>query len=207
MGNFAYLGRYDFSSVMSGSRDAGHFARIYQFNPDPWGFCTDPYEQAKYCHLIEILGGRRFASGLEVGCSIGVLTHMVAPLCDTMLAVDLVEQPLEAARSRCADQPWVRFQRMRVPGEWPDRRFDLILLSEVLYFLSPADIDRCAARVTDSLLPNANVLLVNWLGRSDDPCSGDEAADRFIAAAAGVLPVAQQDRRPGYKLDLLAAPR
>ncbi len=177
-----------------------------EFNPDPWGFQTDPYEQAKYHRSIALLGRRRFASGLEVGCSIGVLTHMLAPLCDALLGVDLLDQPLQAARARCADQSWVRFQRMRVPDEWPDQRFDLILLSEVLYFLSPADIERCAARIRSSLLPRAKVLLVNWLGQSDDPCSGDEAAEHFIAATADVLPVAHQERQSRYRLDLLAAP-
>jgi hypothetical protein len=76
-------------------------------------------------------------------------------------------------------------------------------LSEVLYFLTPADIGRCADRVKASLLPGGTVLLVNWLGQSDDPCSGEEAANRFIAATAGVLRVSRQDRQPRYRLDLL----
>ena len=190
---------------MSGSRDSAHFSRIYQSNPDPWGFRTDPYEQDKYRHSIEVLSDYRFSSGLEVGCSIGVLTQMLALKCDRVLAVDIVDQPLVAAAQRCADQPWVWFQRMQIPGEWPDERFDLIVLSEVLYFLSPEDLDRCAERVKDCVLPGAKVLLVNWLGHSDDPVSGDQAAERFIAAAEA-LTVVHQDRRPGYRLDLLAMP-
>jgi 2-polyprenyl-3-methyl-5-hydroxy-6-metoxy-1,4-benzoquinol methylase len=190
---------------MTESRDATHFARLYQSNPDPWGFCTDPYEQAKYRRTIEILHGFRFTSALEVGCSIGVLTNMLAPQCDTLLALDIVDQPLETAAKRCANQPWVQFQRMQVPAEWPARRFDLILLSEVLYFLTPPDIDQCARQVKASLLPHAQILLVNWLGHSDDPCSGDQAAERFITATAGTLAVQLQERQPRYRLDLLTA--
>ncbi len=78
---------------------------------------------------------------------------------------------------------------MRVPGEWPEQRFDLIVLSEVLYFLSPADIALCADRVMSSVLPGGKILLVNWLGQSDDPCSGDEACgalhSRDLGSAAG----------------------
>ncbi|WP_428485103.1 class I SAM-dependent methyltransferase [Rhodopila sp.] len=221
---------------MSTSRTPDHFARLYESNPDPWGFQTDPYEQAKYRRSIEVLeaallsrdgpdnpaprarlsghdtgkttdlSSRRFTAGLEVGCSIGVLTRMLAPLCDTLLGLDIVDQALEAAVKRCADRPWVRFQRMRMPDEWPDQRFDLILFSEVLYFLTPHDIRRCADRAKHSLLPGARVLLVNWLGQSDDPCSGDQAAEHFIAATAGTLSVRRQDRQPGYRLDLLTAP-
>ena len=191
---------------MSGSRDSAHFARIYQSNPDPWGFRTDPYEQDKYRHSIEVLNDYHFSSGLEVGCSIGVLTRMLALKCDRLLALDIVDQPLVAAAHRCEDQTWVRFQRMQIPSEWPEQRFDLIVLSEVLYFLSPEDLDRCAERVKACLLPGGKVLLVNWLGKSDDPVSGDQAAERFIAAAAEALTVVHQDRRPGYRLDLLTMP-
>ena len=94
---------------------------------------------------------------------------------------------------------------MQVPVAWPAGQFDLIILSEVLYFLAPADIDRTGRLACASLLPEACVILVNWLGQSDDPCTGDEAADRFIAATAGALWVAEQVRQPGYRLDRLEA--
>jgi SAM-dependent methyltransferase len=188
---------------MTESRTAAHFKRLYTSHPDPWNFGASPYEQAKYRHTLRALGRHRFAAGLEIGCSIGILTRMLAPRCRTLLGVDIVEHPLDAARRRCGDQPRVRFARMQVPQEWPDRRFDLIVLSEVLYFLSPADIDCCASRVIASLLPNATVLLVNWLGRSDDPCTGEEAASRFVNATKSALCAAPPDRRTGYRLDVL----
>jgi SAM-dependent methyltransferase len=188
---------------MTESRSAAHFERIYEASPDPWGFGSNPYEQEKYGRTLQALGNRRFASGLEVGCSIGVLTQMLAPRCDGLLGIDLVEQPLAAARARCADQPWVRFQRMQVPQAWPDGRFDLIVLSEVLYFLTASDIDWCAGRVRNCVLPGAAVILVNWLGESDDPTHGDEAADRFIRSTTGWLRVSHQDKQPGYRLDVL----
>ena len=188
---------------MTGSRAADHFERLYRRNPDPWDFDTSPYEQAKYRRTLAALGDRRFTAGLEVGCSIGILTGMLAPRCDTLLGVDIVEDPLAAARSRCADRPQVRFQKMRVPAEWPTQRFDLIVFSEVLYFLSRADIDRCAEQVLASVLPGAMVVLVNWLGPTDDPTSGDEAAERFIHATIGPLRIRRQERYEKYRLDVL----
>jgi SAM-dependent methyltransferase len=188
---------------MTESRSAAHFQRLYDASPDPWGFVSNAYEQAKYRRTLKALDDRRFASGLEIGCSIGVLTQMLAPRCEALLGIDLLEQPLEAARARCADQPWVRFRRMQVPVDWPAGRFDLIVMSEVLYFLAPADIGHTGRLACGSLLPGACVILVNWLGQSDDPCTGDEAADRFIAATAGALLVARQVRETGYRLDLL----
>lgn len=189
---------------MTKSRPASHFQQLYQSNPDPWGFGTSPYEQAKYCQTIAALEGRRFVSGLEVGCSLGVLTSMLAPTCDTLLGIDIVEDPLAAARARCASQPHVRFGRMQAPIEWPDARFDLVVFSEVLYFLSAADIAGCARHVLNTLLPNGAVLLVNWLGHTDDPNPADAAPDRFIASAGNALRVVRQERHERYRLDLLA---
>jgi 2-polyprenyl-3-methyl-5-hydroxy-6-metoxy-1,4-benzoquinol methylase len=122
------------------SHGAAHFQRLYDANPDPWSFRTSAYEQEKYERTVEVLRGRRFRSGFEAGCSIGVLTRRLAERCDTLLAVDIVEAPLETARTACADQPWVRFACMDIATNWPGEQFDLIVLSEVLYFLSPEAI-------------------------------------------------------------------
>jgi predicted TPR repeat methyltransferase len=190
---------------MTESRSAGHFQRLYQSNPDPWGFDTSPYEQAKYQHTVGAMGDRHFTSGLEVGCSIGVLTRMLAPRCDSLLGIDIVEDPLAAARARCADQPQVRFERMQVPRQWPTGRFDLIVFSEVLYFLSAADIALCARHVLDGLVPGGMVVLVNWLGQTDDPSPSHAAPDRFFDATKAALRLMRQERHERYRLDVLAS--
>ena len=188
-----------------------HFKRLYDANADPWQFRASAYEQAKYRRTIEALENRSFISAFEAGCSIGVMTRMLAPRCAALLAVDIVEQPLTPARAVCVDLPWVRFKRMQVPGEWPDETFDLIVLSEVLYFLSPTDIAAVADRVAGSLVPNGVVLLVNWRGRSEDPCTGDEATRVFMRQTRGWLEprthlhgdALDNGRQVGYRLDLL----
>jgi cyclopropane fatty-acyl-phospholipid synthase-like methyltransferase len=185
------------------SRDAAHFQRMYDADPDPWHFHTSDYEQAKYHKSLEALPPRRFHSAFEVGCSIGVLTHLLAPRCNALLGVDIVEQPLGAARATCSDQPWVRFQRMQVPREWPDEVFDLIVLSEVLYFLSKREVSAVAERVRSTLDPDGLVLLVNWRGRSGDPCTGDEAAQLFIDRSSAWLEPSVQYQMDNYRLDLM----
>jgi SAM-dependent methyltransferase len=188
---------------MTRSRGRAHFDRLYQANPDPWDYRTSAYEAAKYRHTLAALCDRRFASGLEVGCSIGVLTALLAERCDTLVAIDVVERALDAARGRNADRAWVRFACMQAPDAWPNGSFDLIVLSEVLYFFVPADLDRVAGRVLSSLRPGGTVLLVNWLGDGGDPLSGEEAASHFLRATVGHLLVTQQERRPDYRLDVL----
>jgi hypothetical protein len=131
------------------------------------------------------------------------LTRLLAARCEKLLAVDIVEAPLRLARARCADLTHVQFARMQAPQEWPDHEIDLVILSEILYFLSPDDIEHCARRVADWGSPNAVVLLVNWLGQGDDPSTGDEAADRFVAALADLFRVDRTARSQRYRIDRL----
>ena len=189
--------------LQSASLTPEYFDGLYAANPDPWSFETSAYESAKYDATLAALSPARAAHGLEVGCSIGVLTRRLAAICDDLLAVDVADAALAQARRRCADQANVRFARMQAPEQWPDRPFDLIVLSEVLYYFDLSGIDAVAARVRTSMLPGARVLLVHWLGATNYPTGGDAAVERFIAASAGTLAIRDQSRTPEYRLDLL----
>ncbi len=183
------------------SLSAGYFDALYAGKDDPWGFATSPYEQAKYAATLEALPTTRFASAFEVGCSIGVLTRLLASRCVRVLAVDVAEVALAQARHRCADLEHVALERLQVPAEWPQQTFDLIVLSEVLYYLSPRDVAHAAQRSRDSLRAHGSVLLVHYILPTDYPCSGDTAAELFIGET-GLTPSLQR-REACYRLDLL----
>jgi SAM-dependent methyltransferase len=186
---------------MSPARDPAHFEALYAASPDPWNFETSAYEAEKYTATLAALDGRRFASGFEVGCSIGVLTARLATVCDTLLAVDIVPRALDAAQRRNQEARHVTFAQRTIPDQWPAQTFDLIILSEVLYFLDPAEIDRTADRARDSLAPGGLVILVNYLGQIDEPLDGEAAAARFIARYRPSSHALQ--RAPGFRLDRL----
>jgi SAM-dependent methyltransferase len=186
------------------SRPSKHFERLYRADPDPWSFANSPYEQQKYEATLAVLGTRHFQSALEVGCSIGILTSRLASRCDQLVGLDFAPSAVKASRARCAPYPGVRIEQMQVPREWPDGFFDLILFSEVLYFLDESDLLDTCAHALRSLLPGGLVLLVNYTEETDDPLSGDTAASFFIKAAAPTLQPIYQTREPHYRLDLLA---
>ncbi len=180
-----------------------YFDALYAQDADPWRFASSDYERAKYAATLAALPTARCDAAFEVGCSIGVLTRQLAERCGTLLAVDVAEAALTQARRHCAGLDHVVVQRMRIPEEWPDRRFDLILLSEVLYYLSPIDLVRTAARARASLATGGVALLVHYTLATDYPCSGDEASEIFIATSG--LDVIRQQRAAQYRLDLLQA--
>jgi SAM-dependent methyltransferase len=189
--------------MSKGSRPAKHFERLYRANPDPWDFVTSRYEQQKYEATLSVLGTGHFQSALEVGCSIGILTSRLAARCDRLVGLDFAPSAVKAARARCVPYPGVRIEQMQVPRQWPEGSFDLILFSEVLYFLDETDLLDTCAHALRSLLPGGQVLLVNYTGETDDPLSGDAAASFFIKAAAPTLQPIYQTREQHYRLDLL----
>ncbi len=180
--------------------DPGYFEQLYARDPDPWKFATSDYERDKYAATLAALPSRRFRRAFEVGCSIGVLTAQLAQRCDEVLAVDVSETALAQARERC---PGVTFANMDLRDQWPDGSFDLILFSEVLYYLGLDGIRRVARRSVDSLAPGGVVGLVNWFGPTDGACTGDEAAALFIEAAGSRLSPSVQTRAEKYRLDVL----
>lgn len=180
-----------------------YFDALYARDPDPWRFASSAYERAKYAATLAALPAPSVGTAFEIGCSIGVLTRQLAQRCASLLAVDVAEAALAEARQRCADLPHVTIQRLCIPQDWPQGQFDLILFSEVLYYLSAADVALTAGHTRNALRPGGAILLVHYILPTDYPCSGDRAAETFMEAL-GLAPVLQQ-REPQYRLDLLRA--
>jgi cyclopropane fatty-acyl-phospholipid synthase-like methyltransferase len=184
------------------SLDRKYFEDLYAEEPDPWQFESSTYERDKYEATLAALPRERYARALEVGCSIGVLTQRLGARCDSVLATDIAEEPLRAARRRCAKLSGVEFACSSAPGQWPQGRFDLILLSEVVYFLGRSDVATLAARVLDSLDEGGDLLLVHWTGPTDYPLSGDEAAELLLKLTCPPLRVVRHEQRERFRLDL-----
>lgn len=188
-------------SRRTNSIDRAWFDALYAGDADPWRFASSPYEREKYAASLAALPDRRFPAALEVGCSIGIFTRQLATRCDRLLSIDVAEAALAQARMNCR-APHVTFANAAVPGEWPDGQFDLIVFSEVLYYLDRADIARAAACASDALRQAGAILMVHYLGATDYPVSGDTAADWFIANVA--IPVSHQSRTNDYRIDVLS---
>lgn len=189
----------------TGTIPTDYFEGMYRDNADPWRFTTSDYERAKYAATIASLRRERYASALEIGCSIGVLTHELARRCDALLAIEPVSVALEAAKQRNRDQPHVTFRQGVVPADYPEGSFDLVVLSEVAYYLAIPDLERLVDQVGASLRDSGNIVLVHWLGLTDYPLTGDQAADTFCNRAAPFAEAVEQTRNADYRLDVLQA--
>ncbi|WP_413619539.1 class I SAM-dependent DNA methyltransferase [Gluconacetobacter sacchari] len=167
------------------SERAARFDRLYAGDIDPWNFRVSAYEKEKYRATVAVLPRSRYAVAIEAGCSIGELTRLLSHRCDRVIGIDVSSVALAEAARRNADRPNIAFHRGELPDAWPaDHPVDLLVLSEVLYFLSPEEIDALAERVAASWRRGGHCVLVNYLGPTAERLQGDEAADLFIGSMA-----------------------
>ncbi len=150
-----------------------YFDEVYAAGDDPWGFTSRWYEQRKYALTLAALPEERYASGLEIGCSIGVLTADLAGRCKRLVAVDPSAAALAQARTRVP--AGVVLQQAAVPAGWPAGSYDLVVLSEVAYYLDSSALEVLLALVERDLAPGGTVVACHWRHPvADYPLTGDQ---------------------------------
>jgi SAM-dependent methyltransferase len=159
-----------------------YFDDLYADSPDPWGFTDRWYERRKRALTLALLPDARYTSAYEPGCSIGVLTRELADRCDALLATDIAEAAVDAARERCAGLTNVTVEQASVPDGWPDRPVELVVLSEVGYYCVQDDAVRLA---TAAFAGARTVVAVHWRHPVDDYPIGGDDVHALLEQAAG----------------------
>ena len=192
---------------MSARLERDYFEALYTEREDPWDFETSAYEAAKYAATVEALGDRRYGRAIEAGCSIGVLTELLAARCDALEAVDVSVRAVERARARLAGVPHVRVERRTLPEEMPAGPFDLIVCSEVLYYWSRDLLLAALPPMIAALAPGGSLLAVHWRPETRTyPLLGEQVVD-LVAERLGRLDHALSRTAREYRLDRWDVPR
>ena len=155
------------------SLPGSYFDDLYAAADDPWSLRSRWYEQRKYALTTAVLPRRRYAEAVEVGCSVGELTAALAQRCDRLTAWDVSAAAVEQTRRRTAELPGIRVEQRALPAD-PLPPSDLVVLSEVLYYLDPGDLRAAVAAVRAAVRPGGTVLAVHWRHLvADYPQTGD----------------------------------
>jgi len=187
------------------SHDAGSaFDRLYGATHDPFG-ATLPqfrYQRQKYETLLSMLPLRTYDKVLDIGCGLGVFARCLAPHAGSILGIDISEQAVRGARRLSRAHDNLDFQQADI-GAFAahEGRFDLVVLADTLYYLSPltdAVLDGIAARMAELLAPGGLLMLVNHFFFAIDPPSRmtRRIHNRFIAAPE--LSLTAEHRRAFY---------
>jgi SAM-dependent methyltransferase len=181
------------AQVTPGTLGPGYFDAMYEAAPDPWGFEDRWYERRKYAVSLALLPHQRYRSAFEPGCSIGVLTAMLAPRCDRLLSCDVAAGAVQAAVRRTRDLPQVLIEQRHIPRQWPAGRFDLIVFSEILYYFGDSDLEQVLDHAVSALRPGGTLLAVHWRHPVPEyPRSGDDV-HLVLAARPGLARLAGHD--------------
>jgi LmbE family N-acetylglucosaminyl deacetylase/ubiquinone/menaquinone biosynthesis C-methylase UbiE len=153
--------------------DASYFDDLYARHEDPWSFDDRWYERRKRALTIAAMPDERYARALEIGCSLGHLTQLLAERCDDLLAVDVSQAAVQRARERLGDR--ARIECVDVLEDFPAGVFDLIVLSEVGYYFQLHQLDRVLAAAERALTPGGTLLACHWRHPvADYPLLGDQ---------------------------------
>jgi SAM-dependent methyltransferase len=98
---------------------------------------------------------------LEVGCAEGHFTRLLAERVQEVVACDISDLATHRAQQTCEGLRNVRFLTMDVRGGLPQENFDLILFSDVLYYLSSKEAVRVLANSAEVLRPGAFLMFAN----------------------------------------------
>ena len=189
-----------FPSVYS----AAYFDGLFAKDRDPWGFESRWYEHRKRALTLACLPSARYRRGYEPGCANGELSAALAERCDHLLVSDGSEKAVALARTRLKAHANVEVINAWVPESWPEQTFDLIVLSEFLFYLSLPALEGIAARVLTTLTPGGTVVACHW--RHPVPhseISGDEAHAHLTRCLQ--LPQLCQVLEPDLRMDVWSA--
>jgi predicted O-methyltransferase YrrM len=166
-----------------------YFDRMYAGDDDPWQLSSRWYEKRKYAITLALLPDHRYRHAFEPGCSIGTLTTLLTPRCDHVTAVDVADAAVRTAdqRLRAAGvRGPVTLARASLDSAWPAGPFDLVVLSEVAYYLTADKLAEVLRRECPRLQRGATVVAAHWRHEvADYPLTGDEA-HTIIAATPGL---------------------
>jgi SAM-dependent methyltransferase len=142
--------------------DPAHFAELYRSSDDPWAMRERWYEARKRAVTLAALPERHYESGFEPGCANGELSAALATRCSRLLVSDLNQTAVGLARQRLHELPHVRVEQRVMPHEWPQQQFDLIVISELAYYLQAADLELLITHALASLTPDGTLLACHW---------------------------------------------
>lgn len=178
------------------------FESKYQAEHDPWQTLASEYEHDKRERTLAACGPGPFAAAIDVGAGLGVLAAALAPRCRRLVAVDAAKTAARAARARLRPYPDAIVIEGAIPDALPEGRFDLVVASEILYYLDDRALATTLRWIGNHLVPGGRLVAVHWSGSADDLVRSAVAVSDRLAATPGLRVVEAADEG-GYRLDIL----
>jgi len=152
--------------------DRSYFEAMYSERTDPWGFDERWYERRKYAVTTAALPRSRYRRAYEPGCANGALSELLADRCDQLVAAELLDEVAARARRRLAGRTNVEVVTGSFPQYWPGGTGDLVVWSEIAYYLTDTGAADAVGRLAEWLEPDGDLVTVHYTGATDYPRRG-----------------------------------
>jgi peptidoglycan/xylan/chitin deacetylase (PgdA/CDA1 family)/SAM-dependent methyltransferase len=143
-----------------------YWERLFS-TPDPWNYGS-AYEQEKYAFQLELLPPGLYDTVLELACAEGRFTEQLAPRTRRLIAADISATALARAAARCRGHGHIEFRQLDLATEALPQGVDAIFCSEVLYYLSNAELQRVACKIAEALKPGGRFIHAHAMVLGDD---------------------------------------
>jgi SAM-dependent methyltransferase len=141
--------------------DANGFERKFRADIDPWDYKHSPFERFKRRIILNVCGPQKHGRVLELGCAIGETTRTLARVSLRLLAVDAAPTALVEARRQVLGKKNVTVRFAKLPFQMPRGPYDLIIASEIAYYLPQHQLKSLARRIRSALAPGGLVVVVD----------------------------------------------
>ena len=176
---------HEFSQKKQSDTYSGtYFDALYNDNNDPWQYQTRWYEKRKRDMCLAVLPQAEYVNAIELGCGNGVFSELLAHRCQNLLSIDGNYQAVQLAKQRLANFSGLKVLQGVIPSALytlnesvqnaylsldnsnPSQpinlKYDLIVISEILYYLSLADIETVMTWIEQNLAVGGTLLCCHW---------------------------------------------
>lgn len=157
-----------------------YFDQLYANNPDPWHYQTRWYEHRKRAISLGVLPQANYPTAIELGCSNGVFSESLAERCKYLLCLDGNDTAVNLAKQRLKNLAQIEVKQAMIPQDLPKQTFDLIVIGEMLYYLSHTDIQAVIHWVKTQLNPQGTLLCCHWRYPIDGFGENGETVHRLL---------------------------
>jgi SAM-dependent methyltransferase len=190
----------------TGPATAGDFDRKFAADADPWDYRGSAYERRKRAVTVAALPRERYRLAWEPACAIGVLTAELARRADRVVATDASPRAIALAREGLPDDVTDRVElavaELPAIPAIPRHAADLVVLSEILYYLDDDARSRTLAAAHDVLEPGGDLVAVHWLPRADDAHTSGGPVHAWLRSLPTWTPLVRHDDE-SFVLDVL----
>ena len=188
--------------------DVDGFEAMFRKDADPWNYAASPFEAYKRDRLLHACGGRLFGRGFELACANGETTRRLAGRCLRLLAVDAAPTAVAEARRRTKDLKNVELREAVLPTETPSGPFDLIVASEILYYLTERDMRTLLDQLMAALAPAGRIVVLHHIipfaDAAQPPAMAQRLARQILSAS---MPLVAEHRERRFSVFAVERPR